>query len=1693
MKTYFSKLTTALLIAIFIGTSVFHGGEATNTTSYPITTDEPERGYNPETGRLVFIGSKTPIYVPGASGIQSMKVQDSSMVALNTYGPEFGLTNPSNELRLLKTNGEGEDKERSSVRYQQLYRNIPVLAGELIVNMNGNGDLLSMSGEVSPNISLPTQPTIDSAQAADAALGAMAKWYQKSSADFIVSNPELWIFDESILKPSTRPVELVWRMEVTAVDDSMPVRELVLVNAQKGSISLHFNQIDTAWDVLNSDSENQDNRTQSGVSLQSSTWPLYFEIALDETRGWIYGSDSAGNKIDVISTTTLQLVKSITLANGSSPKGIALSPDGSELVIAQSGVGSILFVNPDTNSTNATIIPDVSVGPNKPWDVIYGRAGRLYSTGNPGSGGLDYIHVIDTSSHTEVSKSSHIIRSAPRLSISADNNTLYANSANFSPQKIYKYDVSTDTIPNPTSTPHTSVLSSDMHIIEPGSGYIFTDTGQIWSSDLKAKIGSTGVSGEVVYIPGRNAIAVAASNNNSVVFVDSNNFYTLSTYTLQGPMGALIAQSDGNKLFVSTSSGIATIDLTSFPPGIPGTLPTGALPYSDIVIDEANGVLYGSNTTGHKIDVISASTLQVVNEIRMVNGGSPKGMDLSPDGSELAVALSGSNQIAFIDTSSLTVSASVIPDESDFPFDVKYGRSGRLYSSGSPYSGGFEYIHVIDTTTHTNVSRSGFIVRAGPSLAVSADNDYLLANEQFSPNKLYKFDITTDTIPSPTSTQHTSGFTANTYILLSDETKVFTSTGQVWSYPVDLSTSTQMGTFSASGYLVEIQGLNLVAVLGNSGSVKFVNTTDYLIASSITIPSVSSFGPGIVNSDDSKLFLNTDIGILAVNLDPSRPSSILVESGSSQSAPLLTQFSQPLKAKVTNFLGQPLNGKTVTFTAPASGASGTFDGTNTNTTTAITDANGIATSSAFTSNNANGSYVISATVADLAGSADFRLANGVQIRTYTTHNTMSLPGTLLCTEATSNCTAGSDPHADGAHKFAIGTYDFYITNHSRKSIDNNNLPIISTVHYASGYNNAYWSGAQMVYGDAYSYPMADDVVAHELTHGVTQYESNLFYYYQSGAINESFSDLWGEYYDQTNGLGNDTASVKWLIGEDVSGAGAIRNMSNPPAYGDPDKMSSPNYYEGAGDSGGVHYNSGVNNKAIFLMVDGGTFNGKTVTSLGWEKTGAIYYEAQTNLLSSGADYLDLYYALQQACTNLIGQHGITSGNCVEVKDAVDAVEMNMQPAPNFNTDAPLCSTAETTPKITFADDLESGTSNWTFNNGTYARWQVDSPFYGLFAKSGLHSLYADDWPGEITDATAQLASLVIPPNAYLHFAHAYNFETDTPIYWDGGVIEYSTNSGSTWFDAGSLIDYNGYKGTIFNGAGNPLSSRPAFAGTSHGYISTRLNLASLAGETVTFRWRMGLDEAADAGGWWVDDVRIYTCVAGPDVSSITRADANPTVATSVDFTVTFSEAVTGVDTSAPFDDFALTTEGDVTGASILSVSGSGTTYTVTVSTGSGSGTIRLDITDDDTVINSNSIPLGGAGVGNGDFNSGEAYSIAPINDDFGSAKDVLTLLYTDSMTTVGATSAVDDPPIPQCNIVDGGKATVWYKYTPSTDAAISLDTKTADYDTFIAVWTGTRNDLTHIACNDDTGETKQSAVAFRVTGGETYYIEIGQP
>jgi bacillolysin len=520
--------------------------------------------------------------------------------------------------------------------------------------------------------------------------------------------------------------------------------------------------------------------------------------------------------------------------------------------------------------------------------------------------------------------------------------------------------------------------------------------------------------------------------------------------------------------------------------------------------------------------------------------------------------------------------------------------------------------------------------------------------------------------------------------------------------------------------------------------------------------------------------------------------------------------------------------------------------------------------------------------------------------THDANNTSALPGTLICNESNLCTDASFDADVRGAHLYAGQTYDFYFNNHARDSLDNAGMTLVSSADYCPDafncpYQNAFWNGAQMVYGDGFA--AADDVVGHELTHGVTENESHLFYYYQSGAINESFSDVWGELIDLTNGLGTDTATTRWLLGEDVPGFGAIRDMENPPAFGDPDRILSSNYTAdfSESDNGGVHTNSGVNNKAAYLMTDGGTFNGKTVTALGITKVAKIYYEAQTNLLTSASDYQDLHSNLRQACTNLTGTSGITSVDCAEVQDAVDATEMNLIPTAAPNPEAPVCDTDQTATDL-FFDDLENPASgNWsTSGTGWYypQNTRVPDPYNGFdatYATSGTTNFWGDD-RGVSSDHAITKATGVTPPTGkttYLRFNHAYGFEDSSKGTVDGGVLEYSTNNGSTWNDAGPLITNNGYSGMI-SPTTNPLAGRQAFVGESNGYISSRVNLSSLAGQSVRFRFRIGEDSSVADYGWFIDDVRVYTCEGGPIQRPANDAFASAQALTGANATVTGS-------------------------------------------------------------------------------------------------------------------------------------------------------------------------------------------------------------
>jgi bacillolysin len=486
-------------------------------------------------------------------------------------------------------------------------------------------------------------------------------------------------------------------------------------------------------------------------------------------------------------------------------------------------------------------------------------------------------------------------------------------------------------------------------------------------------------------------------------------------------------------------------------------------------------------------------------------------------------------------------------------------------------------------------------------------------------------------------------------------------------------------------------------------------------------------------------------------------------------------------------------------------------------------------------------------------------------------------------------------------------YDWYRAMFGRDSLDAHGMALRSTVRYcpplseyeyactqADPYPNAFWNGQNMVYGDGFA--AADDVVGHELTHGVTNFESNLFYYFQSGAINEALSDIFGELIDQYRDHGtydDDSAAAKWYMGEDAPPVfgpspyrGALRSMADPTLFEAPDSMTSPYYQslppeEPGFDNGGVHTNSGVANKAAYLMAQGGTFNGSTVTALGNTKTAHIWYEVETNLLTSGSDYADLAAALEQACYSLTGIAAITAANCVEVSDAVAATEMRLQPTDPIAQapEAPVCDTGA--PKNTYFEDVPSvaGVSDWSITSlSGNPQWHVVE----AYATSGSLAFTADD-AATTTDSAIQMVSgVVIPANAFLHFRHAfetenyYNFSTGGYDAYDAGIVEYSTNGGTSWSDLSSLFTDNGYNVRLDPNhvSDNPLGfNRMVFGSFSSGYMSSRANLSGLAGQTVKFRWRFASDSSTPWWlGWLVDDIRIYTCVTGSDVAVSAASD-----------------------------------------------------------------------------------------------------------------------------------------------------------------------------------------------------------------------------
>jgi Zn-dependent metalloprotease len=230
-----------------------------------------------------------------------------------------------------------------------------------------------------------------------------------------------------------------------------------------------------------------------------------------------------------------------------------------------------------------------------------------------------------------------------------------------------------------------------------------------------------------------------------------------------------------------------------------------------------------------------------------------------------------------------------------------------------------------------------------------------------------------------------------------------------------------------------------------------------------------------------------------------------------------------------------------------------------------------------------------------------------------THNTQNLPGDVVRLEG---APPTGDPAVDEAYDGLGATYDLYWEAYDRNSIDDEGLPLDATVHFGQDYDNAFWNGERMVFGDGDGelfnrFTISLDVIGHELTHGVTADEAQLVYLFQPGALNESVSDVFGSLVKQ-RALNQTAAQADWLIGAglftpNVHGV-ALRSMKAPgTAYDDPVLGKDPqpahmnDYVQTFGDNGGVHINSGIPNHAFYLVAT-------QVGGHAWEKAGRIWYE-----------------------------------------------------------------------------------------------------------------------------------------------------------------------------------------------------------------------------------------------------------------------------------------------------------------------------------------------------------------------------------------------------------------------------------------------------------------------------------------------------
>ena len=323
-----------------------------------------------------------------------------------------------------------------------------------------------------------------------------------------------------------------------------------------------------------------------------------------------------------------------------------------------------------------------------------------------------------------------------------------------------------------------------------------------------------------------------------------------------------------------------------------------------------------------------------------------------------------------------------------------------------------------------------------------------------------------------------------------------------------------------------------------------------------------------------------------------------------------------------------------------------------------------------------------------------------------------------------NVNAAKDEVATDAHWGSEMTYDYFDSEHGRNSFDNNGAKILSYIHYGSNYNNAFWNGSVMTYGDGdgttFTPLTALDVCGHEIAHAVTTNTAGLVYSYESGALNESFSDVFG----QSIEIWARPTQWNWKIGEDITPSGkGIRNMADPSAtgYNQPKFYKGNKWFTGTGDNGGVHYNSGVQNYWYYLLVEGASGTNEkgwafNIDTLGLIKAGKIAYRNLSVYLTSSAQYADARTFSIMSAADLYGQ---CSNEVIQVTNAwwVCGVGNKYDSGyvkADFMGDTLSCKSGVAMKFLNRSENYKS--SLWSFGDGNSSLSTNPSNTYGAYGK-----------------------------------------------------------------------------------------------------------------------------------------------------------------------------------------------------------------------------------------------------------------------------------------------------------------------------------------------------------------------------------------